>query len=101
MLTPANTGKTISAIQSSTGSQNVTYKVTKADAGITWSGVSVSWDGGSGDVSDSTITGADTASGDIEVGDYFTIEFPAADTYTADLIYDGSIIWTSPTVAVS
>ncbi len=98
MLTPASTGKTISALQTGTGTQNVTYKVTNADAGITWSQVTVSWDGGGGSFND-YITGP-TGADNIAVGDYFTIEFGDSGTFTPDLIYEGSIIWTGSTVSV-
>jgi len=88
--------KLISAIQESTNDLSVTYKVTDADAGIAWANVEVSWINGSG-----SVTGDDTTSGNIEVGDFFTITFDENGTYTADLIFDGNIIWTSPSVAVS
>ena len=60
MLNPTSTGKTISAIQTSTNStaHSATYKVTDADAGITWSEVTASHEDGS-----ATISGSDTDSG--------------------------------------
>ena len=99
MVTPETTGKTMSAIQSgSVSGYNVTYKVTDTDAGITWGDVTPSWEGASG-VSSSNISGVTTTS-NIAVGDYFTIDVGASGTYIIDLIYGGSIIWTSPAVAV-
>jgi len=93
MLTPASAGKTISAIQveSDDSAHTATYKVTDADAGIDWDDV---------DVSIQTGTADHDQSGTIEVGDYFTITFSGAGTHVPDLIWDGSIIWTGPAVAV-
>ncbi len=102
MITPETTGKTISAIQTKidTSTHNVTFKVTNADAGLDWTQVKVSWANGS--VAEGSIIDGQYAvvSGNVEVGDYFIIDFADAGTYIADLIYEGNIIWTSPTVAV-
>ena len=98
MISTEEESKMISAVQSSTSGLIVTYKVTDADAGIPWSEVTASWENGS-----ASVEGSDTASGNIEVGDYFNVNFTStgSGTYTADLIYSGDIIWTSSTVTVS
>jgi FlaG/FlaF family flagellin (archaellin) len=98
MTSSEDESKLISAIESSTNVLVVTYKVTDADAGIPWSGVTASWENGS-----AAIEGSDTTSGNIAVGDYFDVNFTSTGpgTYVADLLYDGNIIWTSPAVVVS
>ncbi len=98
MISAEDESKIISAIKSSTDDLIVTYKVTDADAGIPWSEVTVSWENGSAD-----IEGADTAGGNIAVGDFFNVNFTStgSGTYVPDLIYDGSIIWTGAAVVVS
>jgi len=102
MVTPEDTGKTMQALQTSvdTTAHNVTYKVTDADAGIPWNQVSASWDGGSVDAGDIIDTSYAALTGNVAVGDYFIIEIGSAGTETIDLLYNGNIIWTSPTVDV-
>jgi FlaG/FlaF family flagellin (archaellin) len=94
MISAEDESKMISAIQSETSGLTVTYKVTDADAGIDWDDVTVSANSGSPTL---TAPGSDN----IAVGDFFDITYNANGTYTADLIFDENIIWTSPSVAVS
>ena len=109
MATPTETGKSVGAIYVSKntggGEQNVTYKITSADAGIDWTEVVASWETDTSETTGLGIfqTGATYApmDGNIAVGDYFVVQLNASGTVNIDLIYDGHIIWTAPTVTVS
>ena len=97
-----NAQKTMAASEYSTDEQSyfVTYIVTSADSGIYWSSVHASWNGGSTD----TITNIDNSeimTGQVNVGDYFSIEVGQPGSYDIDLIYQDNIIWTCPTVTLS
>ena len=98
MATSTETGKNMNALYSSKNSTafTVTYKVTSADAGILWSGVTASWNGGS----DLGMGANTTGTTYVAVGNYFTVNVTAIGTYDIDLLYDSHIIWTAPSVVV-
>jgi len=101
MLTPTSTGKTMSAIQQSvdTTAHTVTYRVTSTDAGIAWSEVTGIWSNSIGQQGSATITHTDLST-DVTVGQLFTVSVGAtAGICSIDLIYNGHIIWTGPTVS--
>ena len=104
--TGGGAGKTISATFDSKNEDDyyVTFKVTSADAGIAWSDVSAKWKDMGGNADGSNVTTSDGSTdqtGNIEVGDYFSIWVESAGTYDIDLLYNEDIIWTCPTVTLS
>ena len=99
MMTPTSTGKTMSAIQSTNSKRVVTYKVTAADGGILWSGVTASALNATGASSIPTLGGYGTDT-EITVGHTYTLTYAVNGTYTADLLYNGHIIWTSSAATV-
>ena len=102
MVTPTETGKVISAIQTNlnTTDNNVMYKVSNADSGSPWNSVIVQYSGGTIAANKVHYGNWSALSGNIKVGDYFVIELPADGTYVLDMIYGGRIIWTSPSITV-
>ena len=75
----------------------VTYKVTSAEAGISWATVKPSWV----NATSATASNISKDTGYVTVGDFFTVTIGTSGTYTIDIIYDDHIIWTSPAVVLS
>ena len=95
------TSKTMSAIYDSKDETDyyVVFKVTSAESGISWSGISASWSNGSTE----TIKNSDNTApltGDVQAGDYFSVYLGGCGAYDIDLIYEENIIWTCPTVSL-
>lgn len=104
MVKQDSTAKTMAAIydsQRTTGGIDITFKVTSADPGIAWSGVSATWKNGTclkGKINTTDYT--TPMDGNVAVGDYFTIELTHIGTYNIDILYEGNIIWSCPTVSL-
>jgi len=104
MLTPTTTGKVISAIQVEISNDNdaVEFKITAADSGIDWTQCSLAWANGTATADALTSDGTGTAmTGNMAVGQYFWIEMTdPSGTFAVDIIYNGKIIWTSPSFTI-
>jgi len=108
---PATGQKTVGAIIYSTNTvgNNVTFKVTEADAGIQWLQITCKYANESATYSNSTANwNWVSGSTNVEVGDFFWVNFSAPSaspptrdgTWIVDLVFGESIIWTSAPVSV-